>query len=552
MGPGWKISLLILAAGVVYALGNDRVPLWDRDEPRNAQAARQMLTSGDWVVPRFLDKVRTAKPPFTAWCQASAMAVLGQNSFAARLPSVIAMTLTLALLAVVLGRYVDRDRAFWTVLILASSAIVIAWSARTSLTDSVLLLWITIAQMGLYVMWRGNRNWPVVITWAAAVGLAGLTKGPVVLGVQGMTLLILWLGRLARTFQTDVEEARVGRPSHIVVKTAVAVAIIVAIVGPWMCLVEHRAPGFLKATTSRDVVQRVFEPLEQHKGPPGYYALVAWGIYFPWSVLLPLTFVMAWRHFREDASVRFALAAVIGPWLMLECVQTKLPHYLLPVFPPLAYLTADAIVRCLRGEHDDLTTRGTRGAILAWCFIVVALGFLPLRVDLKSTYEAAVACAACGFVYGGAVALLFRRGRRPAAGLVAMGLGMMLAMGVAFAWYLPAAQDLRLSVDLAAILARAGASAQDTKPGDVQMIQYKEPSLAFYQGGTIREQSENDFLLNHPPSEWPRFLVIREDIWDRMPGTVKSQWQLAGVTRGRDLADQARTWTVYVLRKRDG
>jgi 4-amino-4-deoxy-L-arabinose transferase-like glycosyltransferase len=231
-------------------------------------------------------------------------------------------------------------------------------------------------------------------------------------------------------------------------------------------------------------------------------------------------------------------------------VQTKLPHYLLPVFPPLAYLTADAIVRCLRGEHDDLTSRGTRAAVIAWSFIVVALGFVPLRVDLKSTREAAIACASTGLVYGGAVALLFRR-RRPAAGLVAMALGMMLVMGVAFAWYLPAAQDLRLSLDLAAILARAGGSAQDTKPGDVQMIAYKEPSLAFYQGGTIREQPENDFLLNHPADQWPRFLVIREDVWDRMPPAVKSQWQLAGVTRGRDLADKARAWTVYILRKRE-
>src|SRR5436190_16206252 len=99
------MTLLILASAAVYLLGNDRVPLWDRDEPRNAQAARQMLTSGDWVVPHFLDKVRTAKPPFTAWCQAIAMKLLGQNSFAARLPSAMAMTLTLILLAVALSKW---------------------------------------------------------------------------------------------------------------------------------------------------------------------------------------------------------------------------------------------------------------------------------------------------------------------------------------------------------------------------------------------------------------------------------------------------------------
>jgi 4-amino-4-deoxy-L-arabinose transferase-like glycosyltransferase len=296
-------------------------------------------------------------------------------------------------------------------------------------------------------------------------------------------------------------------------------------------------------------VQRVFEPLEQHKGPPGYYALVAWGIYFPWSVLLPLTFLIAWRHFRQDARVRFALAAVVGPWLMLECVQTKLPHYLLPVFPPLAYLTADAIVRCLRGDHEGLRTRGTRGAVVVWGMIVAALGFLPVWANLKSTHAATTACAVAGVIYGGAVATLFLA-RRPRAGLLAMGVGMMLAMAVAFAWYVPGASDLRLSVDVAAILARDGASARDTRPGDVRMIQYKEPSLAFYQGGTIRELGENDFLITHSPADWPKWVVIREDVWDRMPQTVRSQLKLVGSARGRDLADQARTWTVYVLRKR--
>src|SRR5215470_12824043 len=97
----FKLPLLIAVLAMVYLVGNDRVPLWDRDEPRNAQAARQMLTSGDWVVPHFLDKVRTAKPPFTNWCQATAMALFGQNSFSARLPSALAMTGTLSVLSVV-------------------------------------------------------------------------------------------------------------------------------------------------------------------------------------------------------------------------------------------------------------------------------------------------------------------------------------------------------------------------------------------------------------------------------------------------------------------
>src|ERR1043165_3553701 len=83
-----KLVLIIAAALGVYLAGNGRVSLWDRDEPRYAQTSRQMLQSGDWVVPRLLDKVRTAKPVFIYWCQASAMKLFGDQGntgvFAAR------------------------------------------------------------------------------------------------------------------------------------------------------------------------------------------------------------------------------------------------------------------------------------------------------------------------------------------------------------------------------------------------------------------------------------------------------------------------------------
>src|SRR5437867_688247 len=94
------IILTIIASAMVYLPGNDRVALWDRDEPRYAQTSRQMLQSGNWVVPRLMDKVRTAKPIFIYWCQATAMKLFGDNAFAARLPSAVAMVLTLILLAV--------------------------------------------------------------------------------------------------------------------------------------------------------------------------------------------------------------------------------------------------------------------------------------------------------------------------------------------------------------------------------------------------------------------------------------------------------------------
>src|SRR4051812_31531387 len=88
--------LVLLAAACVYLVGNSSVPLWDRDEPRYAQASRQMLRSGDWVVVRYLDELRTKKPPLIYWCQATSMTLLGESEFAVRLPSVIGVVGALA------------------------------------------------------------------------------------------------------------------------------------------------------------------------------------------------------------------------------------------------------------------------------------------------------------------------------------------------------------------------------------------------------------------------------------------------------------------------
>src|SRR4249919_2830465 len=103
-----RIILTILLCGGLYLLGNGGVSLWDRDEPRYAQASRQMLQSGDWVVPKLLDEPRIKKPPMIYWCQARAMALfervwpdggrtplerMQRDASAARLPSSIAMML---------------------------------------------------------------------------------------------------------------------------------------------------------------------------------------------------------------------------------------------------------------------------------------------------------------------------------------------------------------------------------------------------------------------------------------------------------------------------
>lgn len=591
-----SLVLLIALAAVLYVVGNARVSLWDRDEPRYAQTSRQMLASGDSVVPRYLDKVRTAKPVFIYWCQASAMAVLGADGgagvFAARLPSAVAMTGVLALVAAALWRSAGPAHAFWATLVLATSALVV-WSAKACTTDAVLLAGVTVAQLCLYQLWRGRATWPVVIAMALAIGQAGLTKGPVVLGVMAMTLLALglfraadaWLARrravgpelgpdhisggLASTGLSSEADriegvSNVGvvnrpldyaspqpfrqrpgsrRAISVALKAFVGIAMVVALVGPWLYLVARREAGFLGTSVSHDVFTRIAKPLEGHSGPPGYHLALIFATFLPWSVLLPMAVVSGWQR-RADPRLRFALAAVLGPWIMFELVQTKLPHYMLPVFPPLAFLTADAIVRCLRGEKDDLRRPAFRAAagVLTAVVLAAGAGTVVLAVRFGDPVIPAAALALAALAFGVAVFVAFLR-QRVTAGLLVMGIGMAAVYAVLYGLYLPSAGVLRVSARAAEILSRVGA----TGMGDAIMLDYKEPSLAFYQGGTIRENSA--MVLSHELLDaGPPWLVVTAEVWEKTPADVRARVEVVDSVRGLAYADGGRVVEVMMVR----
>ncbi|HVT87387.1 MAG TPA: glycosyltransferase family 39 protein [Tepidisphaeraceae bacterium] len=473
--PGLVIASIIAASVVVYLIGNGSVSLWDRDEPRYAQTSRQMLQSGDWVVPRLLDEVRTAKPVLIYWCQASAMSIFGDTDFAARLPSVIGMGLTLVVLGIFLYRAVDPDRAVLTVPIMATAGLSIA-AAKMCLTDAVLLFFVTIAQLCLSYLYCNKSisnkfTWLTAILMWTAIGFAGLTKGPVVLGVQAMTMLVLLI----------LDWKTVRFRWWISTKPLLGIIIIAIICAPWLILVHQREPDFLATIIGHDVVTRMTTGLEGHKGPPGYYLLTIWGTYFPWSLFLPIAMIHAWRN-RQDARVRFALAAVIGPWVMFEIVQTKLPHYLLPVFPALAFLTAD----------------------------------------------------------------LFVSKKTPAKLSIGIGLAMLIVVAITYGLVLPRISDLRISPRIAQVLI----DHQAIHPGDAIMIDYKETSLAFYQGGTIRPQRENKFLETTSPDLWPAWIVLTGDIWSTTPAEIKDRLDVIATVHGLNYADSMRTIDVLVLHKR--
>jgi 4-amino-4-deoxy-L-arabinose transferase-like glycosyltransferase len=590
-----RIIITILLCGGLYLLGNGRVSLWDRDEPRYAQASRQMLQSGDWVVPKLLDEVRIKKPPMIYWCQAASMALfksvlpdagrspeqrMERDAAAARLPSSIAIILTMLLIALVLLRIVGEEHAFWTVLVFGTSGLVIM-AAKMCLTDGVLLLFVTASQFCLYAMYQKRATWPVVIAFGISTGLGLLTKGPVVLGINGMTLIVLGLMRVVdarlakriepRGFEVVTQEQEGPHPSplpeyrarepenagSIVTKVLLCIAIILAIGLPWVIVMWQRMAnganpaenGFWKII-KHEIFDRMTSPLEQHKGPPGYYLVYFLATFFPWCLMLPTAIKLAWQN-RGDSLTRFAFAAVVGPWIMFECIATKLPHYVLPCFPFLAILTAQAIVRGIRKEHNEWNNQGWKIAVAVWSIAVIILGIAPWFATMKRfgfdrlPYGAMTIVTGAAVFFAVLVFIQFAKGKI-ASGAYSMAAATLELMALLFSTYLPSARFLHLSEEVGTYLQTINA----TQPHEVQMIDYKEDSLPFYQGGTIRPQPKNTFLATAPPQDWPEYLVITREIWDKTPASAKAHLELLKTFHGLAYAAKGRVVDVMVVKKK--
>ncbi len=136
--------------------------------------------------------------------------------------------------------------------------------------------------------------------------------------------------------------------------------------------------------------------------------------------------------------------------------------------------------------------------------------------------------------------------RRILAAAYAMGAAMLVLLTLLFTLYLPQARFLHLSEQVGAYLQSIGA----TTLGEVYMIDYKEDSLPFYQGGTIRPQGKNTFLAVEPPEKWPAFLVITREIWNSTPDDAKAHLEVLQSFRGWAYAAKGRVVDVMVVKKK--
>ncbi|MBM3498568.1 MAG: glycosyltransferase family 39 protein [Armatimonadetes bacterium] len=427
------IVLSVLAAVPWMAV----MPLMDADEPRFAECSRQMLVTGDWVYPQFNGRPRHAKPPLFNWLQVGSYAIFGVNEFAARLPSLLATIGTGLVLFPLARRFCGEQTAWLAVAVWLALPQTHGWG-RAAVTDPLLTLLsagaLAAAFRGLEAE-RGGAAWYAVS--GACLGLAALTKGPVGIVVPAGAYLLYVV--LSGSWRRGL--GRAGPYS------ALALALLVA--APWFAAqIAHYGREYVDTFFGSDNLQRytVGRPVGLALGilwPIPVVLLVA----FPVSLLLPRLLRDAWRERGAarggDASARWRLflaAWVVAILALFAPSATQLSQYLMALYPPLALLIADLLVRESEGPTPADRSRWIAGAALAAGLGLGAAFFgaavLAARFVSQAGLDNLPLIQAVAVALGGAFiasAALFAHGWRRAAGsrLVGCVLGATLLAAIA-------------------------------------------------------------------------------------------------------------------------
>ncbi len=254
-------------------------------------------------------------------------------------------------------------------------------------------------------------------------------------------------------------------------------ALYLLLTAPWFVAVGLISQGeFFRVALGEQFLNRVAKVMEEHGGIPGYYLLTTLALFHPWSALLPAALLAGWKRRQAQPAFGFLLGWVIGPFLLLECVRTKIFHYYLPAYPACALLSA-WLIDVLAREEGRLR-RWPLGRLATGLLVGVGIGFTALLVGmavmLPSPRWACLTMAAL-LATGTLFALeRFLKGATETAvrGLAATWALVMLGFG---AWMLPALEPYKLAPVVAQRLAQLSAR-HHAQPA---LLTFQEPSIVY-------------------------------------------------------------------------
>ncbi len=441
IGATFAIALTIFLAGL------GRPPLFEPDEGRYAEVAREMLARGDFVTPHN-DFVRYfEKPPLVYWTTAAAIRIFGRNEFAARLQAAIFSAGEAAVTADLGAAMFGLSAGVLGAVALMLSPLFFAF-ARFATPDPALAFFMTAA---LAIFWRAayppgfatRRSRNLMLGAAAMLALGTLAKGPVALALVG-AIALAWLVHQGRA--RDAIRAPWGG----------CVAVYLALVVPWFALATYRNPGFLEFFFIHEHLHRYLANNE-HQWGPWFFIPVVLGGAWPWVFFAPFAFragnqeplsvteVGEGGNPLEFSKLRLKIARIdpaisyLSIWfgvifVFFSIPESKLGEYILPAFPPVAIASGLGLARLARIDRKRrigiLSVLTTINIVLAVAVMVVAVEIRRPLIDAVGN-DAIVASGALAVASMAALAIAWLNRDATTVGPIAgaLAIGMMVALG---------------------------------------------------------------------------------------------------------------------------
>jgi 4-amino-4-deoxy-L-arabinose transferase-like glycosyltransferase len=513
-----RLALIALFWLVMMFAGLGNTALWEPDEPRFAEATRQMFARGDFLTPWFNDRPRFEKPILLYWLQTPFVAVLGPTETAFRIPAALAGLLTLLLVYRLARDLVSADAGLIAALTLATTFRFILY-ARQSLTDVPVTFFVTLS---IWLFLRahdapeGQSRRDAWLGWAAT-GLAALTKGPVaVLGPA------IWVA-----FGLIYHRQTFLRRLHPVSGVLVAAAITL----PWhLYMIALHGRAFLDVALGYEVVARYLSEDFPGRDRGIFYFVGVWfGDAAPWSLFFVSGAIWLYARWRElePGIQRLSLLALIwfGFVLALFSVsQYKLPHYIMPAYPPTALLTGVFLAAVIRGARTRRVL-WTVPAILSAVLLLV--GAVLLALLLRRAFELELSDVSfvlpIAMTAGGlTVALSAIRYR---ARTCIWALLTTLTTAYAFIVIVIAPRELRRFQPIPGLAASVRSVAQ---PGDALAVagNYGAPGLVFYARMPVRQLVDRADLVAFLSEPGRRHCVLPRTDFEAVAGEIPRRYRI--------------------------
>jgi 4-amino-4-deoxy-L-arabinose transferase-like glycosyltransferase len=497
----WGTAVLIAALVLgFYLFASSRTSLWDRDEPWYARTVMEMRESGNYLVPTFNGKVFTDKPVLFYWLMSGAMEVFGTTVFACRFWSAVGIATTCFLVFAVGRQLLGTKAGLWAMAILGTSLMAMGTGTLAIIDASLLPMMSVVMLAFVHALISRPRGWHALVM-GVGLGLGMLAKGPI--GLMPLPAMAVAL------YAARGPDLAIRRFLWVILA---ACAIGGLIFLTWAIPVSKATNGqFLRTFFGHDVFERALRPLERHGGNRllfvPYYGVVTIVGFFPWTLYLPGA-LSALSGMRLGG--RLGRAVLLG-WivpipLVMTLAATKLPHYILFIWPGLALVTAAVLV----AEQQNTLTRRDRlwlhkgGLFYAPVALVMSLGMMvgPWFIQVPGLRWSGLVAGAV-LLATAVIALREHLAERFLAGAKVLFVGSLVLQAPLWLALLPALEQIKVTPAI-------GQEVNSRTAKDVPVASYSfgETSLNYYVGRYIQNLPTGQSVVDWAREAKPGILVI--------------------------------------------